>query len=246
LQDRGRGKQDEVCDNTVKSYLWILRACWDWAVKDYDVVSPNPWAVILPKIKGSHIAPSKAFTAKEVRAILAGFYSSEYYRHYGDFVKFLVSIAARPGEVVPLVWGDLSPDFSTIEINKSFSRRNLRKTTKNNRPRTVTLPEGIITMLSDRYESYRKPPKPTDLIFPAPKGGVIDTHSFARRAWRTVLKSVGIKYIKFYSLRHTGISHALANGASLVELAEQVGNTPKVLSNTYAHSVERRSPFKEF
>lgn len=242
LQEPTEGKRR--VNNTVKSYLWILRMCWDWAARDYDVATPNPWAVVLPKVKSSRVKDTRAFTSEEIQRILASCYAHPRYCHYGDFLKFLVSIAARPGEVTPLTWGDLSPDFTSVSINKSLSRRELRNTTKNNKPRQVSLPGGTVEMLRDRYQT--KKPKPTDLIFPAPKGGAIDSHDFSNRAWRKILGLAGLAHNKLYSLRHTGISHALASGQNIIDVAEQAGNSPKVMADTYAHSVERRSVFKGF
>ena len=236
--------QERVCGNTAKSYLWILRKCWDWAARDYDVTMPNPWAVILTKVRSSRIEETKAFTRKEIQLILRTFYDHPQYCFYGDFVRFLVSTAARPGEVAPLVWADLLPDFSAVRIHKSFSKGSLRNTTKNNKPRVVDLPDTIVAMLGDRYKAQN--PKPNDLIFPAPKGGKIDNHNFSGRVWTKVLEMAGLDHSKFYSLRHTGISHALANGGSLIEVAEQAGNSPKVMSDTYSHAIERRSVFKGF
>ncbi len=50
-------------------------------------------------------------------------------------------------------------------------------------------------------------------------------------------------YKKPYTLRHSGISHALAKGASIAALAEQTGHSKKVLVGTYLHSTDSECLF---
>jgi integrase len=96
-------------------------------------------------------------------------------------------------------------------------------------------------MLTERRD--RLNPQPDDLVFPAPKGGAIDDRNFCNRAWKKILTSCHIEYRKPYNLRHSAISHALANGANPIALAEQTGHDKRVLLSTYAHAIDRECLF---
>jgi integrase len=81
------------------------------------------------------------------------------------------------------------------------------------------------------------------LVFPSPKGLAIDDHRFRARVWKSILASCHIEYRKPYTLRHSAISHALANGANPIALAEQTGHDKQVLLETYAHAIDSRCLF---
>ena len=50
---------------------------------------------------------------------------------------------------------------------------------------------------------------------------------------------------KPYAIRHSAISHALANGANPIALAEQTGHDKRVLLDTYAHAIAKEYLFME-
>ena len=78
---------------------------------------------------------------------------------------------------------------------------------------------------------------PDDLVFPAPKGDTISDFNFRRRAWKNMLEKLDIDYRKPYATRHTAISHALANGANPMAVAEQTGHDPQILFKHYASAI---------
>ena len=98
------------------------------------------------------------------------------------------------------------------------------------------LPKEVIVMLKSRKtEAYQ----PDDVVFPAPQGEEINDKNFRRRAWKTVLEKLDIEYRKPYATRHTAISHALANGANPLAVAEQTGHDPQILFKHYASVIQK-------
>jgi integrase len=79
-------------------------------------------------------------------------------------------------------------------------------------------------MLRDLHQ--QRHPQPDTLVFPSPTGKPVSDHTFRRRAWKTVLERVNVAYRKPYGMRHTAISHAPANGANPLSVAEQAGHLP--------------------
>ena len=237
---------DTASTHTMKLYLYHLRACWNWAKGKYHIADLNPWISCLDRTRsrGNSISSKqvKPFTVAELQAIIAAFSNNFHYKHYTDFVIFLMSTACRPGEAAGLRWSSLGADYSTAWIGESISRGYQNaKGTKTGKSRTIQLPPSVRSMLLERYE--RLNPQQGDLVFPSPKGLPIDDHRFNRRAWRTILASCNVEYRSPYKLRHTAISHALANGANPIALAEQTGHDKRTMLSTYAHAIDQKCLF---
>lgn len=223
----------DVSADTQKAYVTRMSACWQWGIKE-GLVSVNPWGEVLKRIKVPPKQKPRPFTKEEITAILAGFRQSHHYSHYGDFVEFLLSTGCRTGEAIGLRWGHLSDDCGKVWIGESVSR-GVRKSTKTNKAREFGLTSKLQTLLQNRRPSGYQP---EDLVFQAPKGGAIDDHNFRNRAWKTVLKEVGVNYRKPYNTRHTFISHALASGVNPMTIAQMTGHDPEVLFQHYAADIQ--------
>jgi len=237
---------ESASNQSIKTYLFMLRACWDWAKGKYHLADSNPWGVCLERAQtrgnNQQTKQKKPFTIPELQAIFSAFAAHPKYKHYTEFVIFLSHTACRPGEAVGLRWKHLGADFSTAWIGESISRGHQNvKGTKTGKSRTIQLSPTVRSILADRCE--RLNPKPDDLVFPSPKGVAIDDHNFCNRAWKTILESCHIDYRSPYQLRHSAISHALSRGANPIALAEQTGHDKRVLLSTYAHAIGRECLF---
>jgi integrase len=71
----------------------------------------------------------------------------------------------------------------------------------------------------------------------------IYNHQFRARAWKTILASCQSEYRTPNNLRHSAISHALAQGSNPIALAEQTGHDRRILLSTYAHAIDREILF---
>jgi integrase len=218
---------NKLAPRTVSERLSMLRACWQWAM-DRGWVKDSPWKAV--KVKVPPKQPAKPFTTQEVKRIIQGFRDSSYYRHYGDFVEFLLSTGCRTGEAIGLQWQHLSDDCDLVWIGQSLSRGK-SKSTKTNTARSFALTPTLQIMLQARREAMN--PAPDDLVFPAPRGGAIDDHNFRNRAWCRVLKAVNVPYRKPYNTRHTFVSHAIGQGNLPMEVAEVTGHDERTLFKDY-------------
>lgn len=239
-----KGKQLETVTNrTAKSRIWLLQSCWNWAIKEEWIAGKNPWNGLAQGIKPTPTQEVKPFTEAEITAILKGFSKSRYYHPYTDFITFLFCSGCRFGEAVALRWEHLANDFEAVWIGESISR-GYRKSTKTGRARTIVLGPSMRAMLSSRFNRFQ--PLPSDLVFPAPKGGPINDRNFSRRAWKSVLEDVCVPYRKLYAIRHSALSHALKNGADPISVAEAAGHDKRMLLSTYAHVIQVKQVFQEF
>jgi integrase len=74
----------------------------------------------------------------------------------------------------------------------------------------------------------------TTLIFPAPRGGVINEHTFRNREWSPAIDASGVrKPARVYDLRSTFASEALAAGVSVFELARVMGTSVAMIERHY-------------
>ncbi len=235
---------EQVLAYTAKQYLFLLAACWDWAKGKYRIADRNPWVDEIAKVKPDLRRKVKPFSSTEILMIQAAFKAHPQYCHYHELVCFLFGTGCRFGEAVGLRWRNVADDFSHIIICEAISRGEHRNQTKTGKARTIKLNPGIVIMLRSRFE--HQSPSPDSLVFASPKGKPIDDHNFNRRAWKTIISQTGIEYRKPYSTRHTAISHALANGANYIAVAEASGHDARVLHQSYASSIEQISVFKEF
>lgn len=228
---------ETASNRTLKEYLMLYRACFDWAQGRYQVPEVNPWLVPLKRVRVQPKPKVQPFTQDEVRAIIAGFQNHPDYCFYADFTSFLFGTGCRPGEAIALRWQHLSPNYKTAWIGFSHSHGEL-KSTKTGKDRTVLLSESIQVMLRSRQSGR-------GLVFPSKSGGFIDIRTYRRRAWKTILDDIGLQYRKPYITRHTAISLALEAGADPTQISEQTGHSLKTLLENYAHVIRPKPIFTE-
>ena len=235
---------DTLTPGTAKARIMLLKSAWEWGRGRYQLADENPWVGIASRFKSIPVQPVAAFTKDEAKKIIDGFRSSRYYSHYADFVVFRLNMGTRGGEASALKWKHLSADFSSVWIGESFSR-GVTGTTKTKKARTVPLNPAVANMLQARRDTL-KPASEDELVFKSPEGLPIDDRNFCRRAWKTVLAEVGVKYRKPYTTRKTAITLSLKNGASYIEVAAACGHDPNTMHKYYADVIQEQSVFVSF
>jgi integrase len=79
----------------------------------------------------------------------------------------------------------------------------------------------------------------TRLLFAGPGGGVYDLRNFRRREFEWAVAAAGLpESVTPYTLRHSGISWALASGIPAVDVARYGGTSVTMLERVYAHLLE--------
>lgn len=75
-----------------------------------------------------------------------------------------------------------------------------------------------------------------DLVFPGAKGGFQSLNNLSKRSFEKVANLAGLKGLTVYSLRHTGITLALAAGANINSVSQRAGHRRASFTlNTYGH-----------
>jgi integrase len=92
---------ETISKKTIKTYLFALRACWNWAashIKYHLTPGVNPWAICIDRIGDMPPAQrKKIFTFTELQTIFKAFADHPIYCHYADYARFLALTSTRPG-----------------------------------------------------------------------------------------------------------------------------------------------------
>jgi integrase len=234
LPDRSLGSAPQIRDWVIshkppaqaRKILLQLSAACDWA-RESGLIEVNPFEGMSKKVRvvsdpDGEINP---FTAQERDQIIAAFYASQYFSHYGRLVDFLFHTGARPSEALGLEWGDVSGNRLTFR--RTFSEGHLKQGLKTQKKRTVTLSERMTALLSRKKTD-------SEIIFPAPEGGRINWGNFTARGWRAILSGLPeIDYRNPKQTRHTFISLQIAEGVSPAAVARYCGNSPATIYRNY-------------
>jgi integrase len=144
----------------------------------------------------------------------------------------------RPGEVSALPWLDVGE--RTLLVQRATAPDGTIKATKNARSRSVRLLPALAAELREwRLASGR--PGDDALVIPGPGGRPwtnTDWHNWRSRQWREACEAIGLQPTpRPYDLRHSFASLLLAERCQPLYVAQQLGNTPAVMWQTYAHLI---------
>jgi integrase len=105
--------------------------------------------------------------------------------------------------------------------------------------RTVALTDMALDILT----AMPRPLDSRELVFTAPKGGLVSLRNFRSRTWYPALVAAGAEKRVPYQCRHTFATLALAAGADLYWVSRQLGHTDigTTLSTTLGSSQTFRS-----
>jgi integrase len=191
-------------------------------------------------------APSKdrrSLTARQAAAFLTAARA----QGYEALVLTALTLGLRPGEVLGLQWSAVDLEEGTVEVVRSLKRRTkappVLGRTKVQSDRTVRLPERLCAVLSEhRTEQKRvRMAAPVwedhDLVFCTAMGTPID-HSNLRRTIDSVSNAAKLGHWTPNELRHSAGSLLIAEGVAIPDVSDILGNTPRVLMQTYRHKVK--------
>ena len=158
-------------------------------------------------------------------------------------LSLLAYAGVRPGEALALTWGNVRE--RTILIEQAVSLGEI-KATKTGQTRTVRLLGPLASDLAEWRLACRRPGSDV-LVFPARDGdpwSKDDWANWRNRVFGPAAAAVGLEKTRPYDLRHSFCSLLIHEGATVVEVARQLGHSPTMTLNTYGHVFdELRGPF---
>jgi integrase len=150
-------------------------------------------------------------------------------------ISVLAYAGLRPGEALALRWGDVREQTLLVERVVSLGSEKDTKTTKH---RTVRL---LAPLASDLREWRMRSGRPDEdaLIFPGRDGGPWSEpayQSWRRRAFARAVASADVQHrTRPYALRHSFASLLLHEGCSVIYVARQLGQNPRLTLERYGH-----------
>ena len=214
--------RDGGTNSTVNHATRVLSAALTAAVED-DLMPGNP-ALGLRSLR-HRVERPRALEAHEVYALLAA---------AGDRDRRLIALMAfaglRPGEALALRWEDVG---ERIHVHRSVRLDGSISTPKSGKGRTTKLlldPHAV--GLAEHGDG---------IVAPAAHGGVLNYRGWYRNSWKRIRERAGVACTP-YDLRHTFASRRIAEGASVVEVAAEMGHAdPALTLRRYAHLFDSRA-----
>jgi integrase len=150
-------------------------------------------------------------------------------------VVLLAYAGLRPGEATELFWRDVREH--TLLVERARDVAGITKATKTHTIRTVRLLEPLA---ADLHEWQRRSGEPGEdaLVIPRPSGRPWTNTSYRnwrRRHFDPAATALDCGPIRPYDLRHSFASLMIQAGYSPVELAAELGHSPTLTLDTYAH-----------
>ena len=176
---------------------------------------------------------------------------------YYCFFAFLYFMGTRKGEATALNWNDIHFESGKVDIFKTISNKNFdgSKTvtsTKNKKNRSIYMPDQLNFLLQKLKHYYQEFSGFSDdwYVF-----GGINSLPFTQidRVKDSVYDSCpNLNRLTVHQFgRHTHASYLISHGKSISEIAFRLGDTEKVIEDTYIHLFDQRKKevldvFKDF
>jgi integrase len=142
----------------------------------------------------------------------------------------------RPEDAIALTWSDIRirSNGTFITFSKAYSR-GILKDGKTHEIRVFKCNQELIDFL----KTVPHRPNKHNLLFPTPKSkSYMDQRSWGRDVWKPLVTKLTLsgkvhKYLKFYSLRHSGITRLVRAGYDVATIARLAGTSPEMILNNY-------------
>jgi integrase len=237
---------------TVKGHLTVLSSVFGYATRHLGFREPNPVALLERGERPStdDEKPKRALSSDELARLLAA---------VPDKHRLIFRAAAetglRLGEVLGLVWGDVSFADQTINVAFQLDRHRKREPLKTKRSRRVLeVTPGLIAEFREHclISGSRSP---HGLVFVTSRGTGHDHRNIGGRVLAKAVERAGLGAVDvggevvlhaptFHNLRDTHASALIAQGWDIEEVSARLGHEDIATTlRTYVHAfdVARRS-----
>jgi integrase/recombinase XerD len=217
---------------TQKRKLSAIKSLYNWIMATQPgYLRVNPMnGFKMPKMEKSNTI-NRFLTESEVRRLL----ELIRYRNYRNYlvVYTLYATGARVSEILNARWCDLYRDLDG-DIGLTIVG-------KGNKRREVAIPANLFRLISEYRKREGLPhligDNDTGPIFPNRNGQPM-TARYIEQELSKVAQMMGKKFTPHW-LRHSHITHALHNGASIYQAQRQAGHASIKTTEIYVHTVNR-------
>lgn len=234
-------RDKELSAKTVKNVHGVLHRALEQAQK-LGFIRNNPTgAVTLPRIEKKQIKPMED---EELAAFLNAIKGNPY-----ELVFFVtVFTGLREGEVLGLTWDCVDFDHGTLFINKQHSKVKGTKeyafsSLKNDKPRLIEVAPTVMDALHRqrrRQAAWQQAlgefwNNADNLVFTNETGRYLCNYC-VYKAFKKVVRDLGMEYVRFHDLRHTYAVNSLKAGDDIKTVQGNLGHhTASFTLDTYGH-----------
>lgn len=207
--------------NTINKYLMCMSAILTYAVKELEIIELNPMSKIdtLPKPEGR----KRFLSIEELSKFLAAC------KKHSTMIYLFVLIA--------LATGGRYSEIQHLKI-ENIDLKNKRVAyidTKNKTSRGVYLESDILNLLKQYCSDNNIE---SGYIFKGKRG---DSLAFIRGTLYKIIKDVGLENFTVHDMRHTFASYSAMNGATLLDIAELLGQKSLSVARRYSHLTQKHT-----
>ena len=144
-------------------------------------------------------------------------------------IRVLAYCGLRFGELAALRIRNVDPLRRRLQIEESATEVDSRMvfgTPKSHQCRSVPVPRSLITDLAAACAGK----SPNELLFTAPKGGVLWLRNWRRRVFDPAVEGAGLGQLSPHELRHTAASLAVAAGANVKAVQRTLGHASAAMT----------------
>lgn len=224
-----------LAQSTVAKAYRLVRTILNTAVED-SLIKSNPCS-----IKGAGLGKSQERPVASLEEVFALAKSiDERYR----LAIFLATFAGlRLGEILGLERKSIDIKSGTVKITQqmqelSNGRYYLALPKSEAGSRTIALPDFVINEIVHHLANFVAGDD-SSLLFTGGNGAPL-RRGVLFKAWKKARTEVGVEYLHFHDLRHTGNTLAAMTGASTKELMARMGHSSSEAALRYQHATRDR------
>ncbi len=224
-----------LAQSTVAKAYRLVRTILNTAVED-SLIKSNPCS-----IKGAGLGKSQERPVASLEEVFALAKSID--ERYRVAVILATFAGLRLGEILGLERKSIDIKSGTVKITQqmqelSNGRYYLALPKSEAGSRTIALPDFVINEIVDHLANFVAGDD-SSLLFTGGNGAPL-RRGVLFKAWKKARTEVGVEYLHFHDLRHTGNTLAAMTGASTKELMARMGHSSSEAALRYQHATRDR------
>lgn len=222
---------------TVNKVIRAWKALMNFGL-DSEFTDRNPLQRFKPfeRRAGDRTVNRDSFTEAEVRALISAAPPRD-----RALIGLLVFSGIRPGEMYALDWQAVNLHDGRVHVRRSWDYKarvfNPPKTAAGKR--NVPLSPWVVAQLREHFAACGIP-APDALVFPTREGAPMNPSNVRRDIWLPLKERARVRNLDMYSMRHTFVTFAMAEGAEAFNVARAIGHAKsEIVAKIYGnHTLE--------